>query len=80
MNDKQARAILNETQLRRLLADAAALGFFLQPAAKDGGRWHILDSQGVKIFPDGAGAIALGKVSAYFDKAWDSLKENEWGD
>lgn len=77
MNNKQARAILNETQLHRLLADAAALGFFLQPAAKDGGRWHILDSQGVKILPDGSGAVALSKVAAYFDRAGDTFKEDE---
>jgi len=79
VKDTQAQALVNESQLRGLLANAASLGLFLQPAAKDGGRWHILDSQGVKIFPDGAGAVALAKVAAYIDMAWDSIKEDDWG-
>ena len=79
MKDTQAQALVNESQLRGLLANAASLGLFLQPAAKDGGRWHILNSKGEKIFPDGGGAVALDRAAAYFDKAWDSLREDEWG-
>ena len=76
---KERQAIETEAALRRLLTEANALGLFLHPAAPGGGRWHILDSQGVKIFPDGAGAVALAKVAAYIDKAWDSIKEDDWG-
>ena len=76
---KERRAIETEAALRRLLSEANALGLFLHPAAPGGGRWHILNSKGEKIFPDGGGAVALDKAATYFDKAWDSLREDEWG-
>ena len=62
---KERKAILTEAALRRLLEAANVRGLFLAPVGLDGGRWHILDSKGEKIFPRGSGSVGMTGAAEY---------------